>query len=291
MGRFHGMYALSMIELLAVGVALCAFVRARAYRSFPAFGIYLVTLAILCMALDLPFRGFHFAFAGKLVGPAIYSNACWIVQLAAAATAFMAMQEILKRFMRSLPALGRLGLIGSRWVAATSVLVAVVLAIFPLDPKQDALAAATRGVMGCISVLALSLLAFIALSMRNLRLSPRSRDFGVAFGLAMIACAELFRTAFAFGRSNMAPAAYDFSRIVVSLAACGWTIYFLVEDYASEPAILPESSPLARWNHIAGAIAAHEPQMALKPSSGFFLEDVVGAVDRVLEKHPVNTTG
>ena len=85
--------------------------------------------------------------------------------------------------MQPLPALGRYGLMAFRWVTLTSVLIALAMALYPMNPNRDPLVAVTSGAMRCASILELCLLAFIVVSMQTLRLSARSWEFGVSHGI------------------------------------------------------------------------------------------------------------
>ncbi len=202
----------------------------------------------------------------------------------------LAIQEVFRHLMRPIPGLGRYGLIAARWVTLTSVLLALAMALYPtMGQNRSLLVAATGGAMRCLSVLELCLLAFVLVSMHALRLSPLSREFGVALGLGLTAGADLFGSAFAFGHPTLASIANYGSLIVVTLAAGVWMLYFLRPQPEARQALMPLASPLQRWNEIADALGQPAPQISLGLSTECFLQDVEKAVDRVLEKNSLNT--
>jgi hypothetical protein len=164
------------------------------------------------------------------------------------------------------------------------------MSIFPAGLNQNLLVVATSGAMRCMSILELCLLVFILLSMQTLHLSLKSKEFGIALGLAMIASAELGGSAFAFGHSTMASVANYASQIVVTLAAAVWAVTFSRPAVERQAIQLAQSSPLHRWNEVARALAEPAQQIALGSSlqGTFFLQEVEKAVDKVMERNSMN---
>ena len=159
------------------------------------------------------------------------------------------------------------------------------MAVYPMAQNRNLLVAATSGAMRCMSILELCLLAFIIVSMQTLRLSLRSREFGLALGLGMIAGADLFVQPLPSANRLSLFAGYG-DQFVVTLGSAVWMIYFMRPAVEAHTIILPTSSPFRRWNEVAAALAPPAPHIALTPSpSNFFLQDVEKAVDRVLEKN------
>jgi hypothetical protein len=281
---------MSVMEVLLLAATWCAYAKSKSYREFPAFGAYLTCRLFVQIALISLLYGVRFSLIEKHVAYGIYYYSYWIGYLAGAGFALLAIQEIFKYLMKPLPGLGRYGLMAFRWVSLSSVVVALAVAVYPTASNRSLLVAGTGGAMRCMSILELCLLAFIVVSMQALRLSPRSREFGVALALGMIAAADLFGSTFAFGHSTLASVA-DFScQVVVTLGSAVWLIYFIGPTIEAHAVALPVSSPILRWNEIAGAFAPPAPQVTLAPgTSNFFLQDVEKAVDRVLEKNSGTT--
>jgi hypothetical protein len=283
-----GVDILSVVEPILLGIGLFVLIRRRAYSDFPAFCGYLVFRVVIYAALSLLLHGAHMGLIERHLAYKTYYFIYWIGYLAGAGIAFFVIQEVFLHLMAPLAGLRRLGLIAFRWVVLTSVLIAAVLSMLPAGSNRNLLISATSGVMRSMSVLELCLVAFIALSMQSLQIPLRSRDVGVALGLAMVASADLFGSAFAFGGSNISSAANYSCQLLAILAIGVWIAYFLRPEPEKAPIMLPATSPLLRWNEIANALGHPPPQVALGTSSDFFLEDVEKAVDKVLKKNLAN---
>jgi hypothetical protein len=281
----------SVVEPVLLAGTWYSYARSKAYRGFPAFGAYLACrLAVLASLVGLIYA-VRFSLLEKHTAYAIYYYVYWIGYLIGSGLALLAIQEIFKYLMKPVPGLGRYGLAAFRWVTVTSVLIALATAVYPITQNQSVLVAATSGAMRCMSILELCLLAFIIVSMQTLRLSPRSREFGISLGLGLIAAADLFGSAFAFGHSTLSSFAGYSAQFVVTIGSVVWMIYFTRPAVEAHTVTLLASSPLRRWNEIAGALVPSAPQVTLTPSpSNFFLQDVEKAVDRVLEKNSGNAT-
>jgi len=289
MNHFFGANLLSILEPVLLGLTWCVFMRNQAYTRFPAFAAYLTCRLGIFVVLSVVLRALHLGLIGNHIAYVTYYYVYWLGYLVGAAMAFLVIQAIFGHIIEPFPALQRIGLVGFRWATATAVLIAVTLAIFPVGANHDLLIETTSGVMRCISILELCLLAFILLSMHTLQFSPKSREFGIAVGLAMIAAAELAGSAFAFGHSTMASAANYASQVVVTLAALVWTAYFVRPAVERGVNRLTQSATLLRWNEVADALAEPAPQVYLgAPAESFFLQDVEKAVDKVMQRNAVN---
>jgi hypothetical protein len=276
----------SVVEPVLLAGTWWAYARSKAYRGFPAFGAYLACRLAVCASLVGLIYAVRFSLLEKHTAYGVYYYVYWIGYLIGSGLALLAIQEIFKYLTKPLPSLGRYGLVAFRWVTLTSVLVALALAVYPVAQNRNLLVAATSSTMRCMSILELCLLGFIIVSIQALHLSPRSREFGVALGLGMIAAADLFGSAFAFGHSTLSTLAGYGAQFVVTLGSAVWMIYFMRPALEAHTIILPASSPFRRWNEIAAALVPPPAHVTLTPSpSNFFLQDVEKAVDRVLEKN------
>jgi hypothetical protein len=280
---------LSVVELIFLAATCCAFVRGKVRRDFPAFGVFVAwrlgvyaSLLAILQAVRLSGIDRHLAYA-------LYYYVYWVGYLVGAGTALLVIHEVFRHLMRPIPGLGRYGLIAARWVTVTSVLLSLAMALYPMGQSRSLLVAASGGAMRCMSVLELCLLAFIVVSMQSLRLSPWSREFGVALGLGLIAGADLFGSAFAFRHSTLASIANYGSQIVLTLASGLWMVYLLRPQPGGAQELALQSSPLQRVNEIAGALPQPAQHAGLALSTDCFLQDVEKAVDRVLEKNSLST--
>ena len=274
-----------------LGTAVYAFVRAKAYKVFPAFGAFLIFRLVVDLVLDCVLQSAKLSILEKHLAYHIYYYTYWVSYLVGAVIVFLVIQEIFSHLTKLLPGFGRLGLLVFRWVALISVLVAVALSIRPGQLNWHLLVSATSGVMRCMSVLELCLLAFVIVAMQTFQLSPRSREFAVALGLGLIAGAELFGSAFAFGHTTMATVASYSGEIASILAASIWAVCFLLPlEPVSRLGTSPVLSPLAaRWNEVTDALGHPRARIAQGGATHFFLQDVEKAVDKVLENNSGNS--
>ena len=280
-----GFHYVSFVELLVLTGALWAFLRARTYRIFPAFGAFLLSRLIIDLALNSVLQCVRLGILEKHDAYQIYFYTYWGSYLAGAVIVFLVVQELFGRLTKLLPSSGRFFLLGFRWVTVISVLAAIMLTIRMRELNWSLVASATSNVMRCMSFLELCLLAFVIVAMQTFQLSPQSRDFGITLGLGLMAAAHLFESAFAFGHTSMATVANYSGEIASVLAAAIWAGYFLREtETAVKPLITSSSLPpvAARWNEISDALSNPRTRAA---STRLFLEDVEKAVDRVLENN------
>lgn len=278
----------SVVEPVLLAGTWWVYARSKAYRGFPAFGAYLACRLAVCASLVALIYAVRFSLLEKHIAYGIYYYVYWIGYLVGSGFALLAIQEIFNNLTKPLPGLGRFGLVAVRWVTSTSVLIALVMAVYPIAQNRSLLVAATSSAMRCMSILELCLLAFIVVSMQTLHLSPRSREFGVALGLGMIAAADLFGSAFAFGHSTLSSFAGYGAQFVVTLGSAVWMIYFMRPALEARTFISPASSPFWRsMEELAAGLAPPPDQVtrALSAPTSLFLEDVVTAVDRVLKKN------
>jgi len=284
-----GRDVLSVVELIFLAATCCAFVRGAVRRDFPAFGVFVAWRLGVYASLLAILEAVRLAGIDRHLAYALYYYVYWVGYLVGAGTALLVIHEVFRHLMRPIPGLGRYGLIAARWVTVTSVLLALAMALYPIGQNRSLLVAATGEAMRCMSVLELCLLAFILVSTQTLRLSPWSREFGVALGLGLIACADLFGSALAFRHSTLASMANYGSQIVLTVASGLWMLYFLRPQPEGRTEPVLQASPLQRWDEIAGALGEPAQHAGLVLPTDCFLQDVEKVVDRVLEKNSLNT--
>lgn len=274
----------SIIATVVLGLAWCVFMLHRAHRQHPAFCAYLSCRLGAYGMIILAQRAAGAGLIDSDVLKTIHYYTYLVGYLAGAGLAFLVIQSVFSRLIEPFPGLHRFGMVAFRWATATSVLIALASAVLPAALNADVLVDVTVAVTRCMSILKLCLLAFILFSMQSLRFSPKSRDFGIAVGMAMIAAGDL--AASAYGHSSAASMANYASQIGMTLAAGVWVVYFL-RATAQEPRVrVSQSSALNKWNEVAAALTEPPPQIALgAPSNTFFLHDVEKAVDKVMERN------
>ena len=166
-----------------------------------------------------------------------------------------------------------------RWAAIASVLVtATTLTSITFGPQ--ALVQIGVQMMRCVGTAELCLLAFLMLSMKAIGLSPRSRPFGMALGLGIMAATDCIESTVAAVHLTMSPAMQTIfeSASVVTLGL--WIAYSALPEPARKPITVAVNSAIYKWDQIASALGHKGTQVAVQPSPSFFLVDVEKVVER-----------
>ncbi|MGC1360376.1 MAG: hypothetical protein WA826_04310 [Silvibacterium sp.] len=267
-----------------------AILKAGLSKRFPAMTFYLALRCATDAGLYFVLNEHHFLSVSLRAQTLTYYYGYWACYAIGAVAIFFVLQEIFKTLMDPLPGLQRLGLLAFRWVSVASIVIVLATTVLPSHRAANSdVFLATLGVqlMRCISILEICLLAFLALSVHSLGRSFRSRVFGIGLGFGLEAAAALISSALLAKHS----AIWSLGNSVLETAAIGtllvWSTYFLLPEPHEErsPITLPVTSPLIRWNEIAGALGQRAPHVALgATSSAFFLKDVEQVVDKFLTK-------
>ena len=283
----HGLVA---AEPLLNLIALMAILKAGLSKRFPAMTFYLALRCLTDAGLYFILNEHHFLSVSIRTQTLTYFYSYWACYAVGAVVIFFVLQEIFKALMDPLPGLQRLGLLVFRWVSVASIVIVLATTVLPSHRAANSdvfLASVGVELMRCVSVLEICLLAFLALSVHSLGRSFRSRVFGIGLGFGLEACATLISSAMLAKH----PGIWSLGNAVLETVAIGtlvlWGTYFLLPEPLAErgPITLPVTSPLIRWNEIAGALGQRAPHVALgATSSAFFLQDVEQVVDKFLTK-------
>jgi hypothetical protein len=281
---------LAYLEPFLWGLALFAFLRTKNHTQFPALRVFLIVRVISAFLL----AGIQHAY---LVAPQMdahllstyYFYSYWISYFVGFAVLLASLLDIFRYTMVSLPGLSRLGLIGFRWAAVVSLLVAFasIATIVPLLGLQGHLEWIVSAIACGLSVLELCLLAFLAVCMRSLGLTFRSRMSGLCLGFGMMAVMDLATAALRSTGVYAWP--NQLSMLVTAAALLIWVAYLVMPEPVRKLAVLPAASPLLRWNDLALALGHSVPEAAAGQNG--FLQNVEGVVDRVLAKNSMGSTG
>src|SRR5271167_2100530 len=134
----------SVVEPVLLAGTWWAYARSKAYRGFPAFGAYLACRLAVCASLVALIYAVRFSLLEKHTAYGIYYYVYWIGYLVGSAFALLAIQEIFKYLLKPVPGPSRDGLVAFfRWVTLTSVLIALVMAVYPIAEGRNLLVAAT----------------------------------------------------------------------------------------------------------------------------------------------------
>ena len=139
--------------------------------------------------------------------------------------------------------------------------------------------------MRCVGTTELCLLSLLLLSMKALRLSIRSRPFGIAIGVGLIAAIDCFESNLLALSFSTVPAwtqaAFEGSAVVTLLI---FLIYSLIPEPTNKPVTLPINSTIYKWEQIAIALGYKGTQVVLEPTPSFFLVDVEKVVERAFTR-------
>jgi hypothetical protein len=291
----HLQALLVQLEPILVLLAAVIFFKSGSARRFPAMGVYLAVRGGSTLLLEALLWHWSPSFTPNL-RYTLYFYTYWVTYIASAVAIFFVIQEIFRHVMEPVPGLRRLGLLAFRWVSIVSVVVTVGAIALPASiaaPNGNRIGPIALQLMRCVSVMEICLLAFLALSTHALGRTFRSRFFGIGLGFGIEAAAELFFTALSVRFPGLTSSANLFAECATLLMLLTWTVYFLLPEpqVERERVVLAPNSSLARWNSLANGLG-QMPQVATAQSStGFFLQDIEGVVERVLAKNPVINGG
>jgi len=168
--------------------------------------------------------------------------------------------SIFRLAMAPLEGLRTLGMLVFRWAAAISVALATAIGFSPHESPVSLLASILSQLQQITGVITLCLLLFVCFAIKPLGLTFRSRVFGVAAGLGVIASSNLIAAAWIAHK----PLLYSGTSgdLIISIGGvCGlltWSAYFHLPEPKRRIIVLPTTSPFLRWNQIS-EILGDEP--------------------------------
>ncbi len=284
------LHALVAVEPWLNLIALLAVLRAGVSKRFPAMTFYLAFRCFSDAALYFILSERHFLAVSVRTQTLTYVYTYWTLYLLGAVAIFFALQEIFKAVMEPVPGLQRLGLIMFRWVGVACVVILFGMTALPShrNGSNDIFLATVAAQMArCVAIFEICLMAYLALTVHSLGRSFRGRVFGIALGFGLEASGDLICSLMYSKPGAIWSLANLFLMVGTTVAVLTWTVYFLLPEPAEEraPITLPVTSPLLRWNDIAGALGQRPAHVSLgATSSAFFLQDVEQVVDKFLTK-------
>jgi hypothetical protein len=284
MSSQFAMSLMSVAEFAGWAALALLFWRKSLSRRFPAMGAYLALRLSAAPVLLLLLHGNSIFFPSNqwLI---LYFFVFWAVYITSVVLLYFVCIEVFRSALSAFPGLMKLGLVVFRWAVLPSVIVTFSSISFA-HKGVLVIPEIAFGLMRAVSILELSLFAFLCLSLSALRLSVRDRAFGIALGFGMISANDF--VAASLQSLNVALTAplqvvYE-SMILVALGT--WIVYFILPEPAHKPVMVPVNSTIYRWNEIASALGHTGTQVAV-PHAGNapFLTDVDSVVDRVLARN------
>lgn len=282
--------ALSVCEAALWLMGGLLFWRKNLQKQFPSMGIY---LSLHCLAVPLMlflyyaqnkhmFNNYAFSF---------YFFSYWSLYIVSALLLYQICTELFRSALTSFPGLQNLGIVIFRWVLIASVTVSITTFSFTYR-LASLLPDITVAFMRTVSVLELCLLAFLALCMNKLNLSPRSYTFGIAFGFGLLSVSDLvFAAACTFHRLYTLTSTVQFITETVNLIGIGvWVAYFALPEPTEHPVLIAANSTIYRWEAIASALGHTGTKVVVQqPVGSFFLNDVEQVVEKVISRNLKNS--
>jgi hypothetical protein len=262
--------------LLSV-IACAVFLRSGMRRKYPWMSSYLLVRAITGVILEFVLYGPLLASAQTYTK--IYFVVSWASYLALNSLLFLGCLDVYRQAMVTLPGLARMGTTVFRWAAVASVLVTATT-LTSLDFGANMAMKIGVQLMRCIGTAEICLVALLLLSTKAIGLSPRSRPFGIAVGLGIMAsvdCAQATIASMQAETSRVAQGIFDAASLTTLLL---WVGYAALKEPARKPITMGINSALYKWDQIASALGHKGTQVAVQPSPSFFLADVEKVVER-----------
>lgn len=280
------MVAAEFLITAAVGVL---FWRKGLQKRFPALNIFLClkvaaapvfAVLILLQSHSTGRSLFH-----------IYFYTYWSVYIASALVILFVCKEIFCTALAAFPGLVRLGAIAFNWAAVISVVLSLSTVDWWKHGSLRYISVVAFNLMRSVSILELSLLAFLCVSMNAFRLSVRDLSFGLSLGFGVLAANDFIAALF-LPRNVALTDPLQFALEGCTLVGlCVFGVYFVLPEPERKPVIVAASSTVFRWNEIASALGHTGTRVAVQEaSSGFFLSDVERVVEKVLARNMQQNT-
>jgi hypothetical protein len=270
---------MSVVEFLLWAVLAYFFWAKKLQKRFPAMGAYLaLRVTSTPLLLAILWWGQHYYDSAYFFG-------YYAVYIASAVLLFFVITEIFRAALSAFSGLQRFGTVIFRWAAVVSVIVSLTTLTFshrgiPSIPEI------AYGLMRSVSIMELSLLAFLCLSMNALQLPIRDLSFGIALGFGTMASGDLIGAAVIKYNSSLNAPIEVFCEAMILGALGVWVMYAVLPEPARKPIVVAASSTIYRWNEIASALGHKGTKVAVPATANsFFLSDVEKVVDKVLTRN------
>ena len=262
-----------------LSIAACVFFfRPNLRKHYPWIFSYLCERAVTAIIVE--FLLFGPLLASPLTYTKMYFLVEWSSYLISAILLFLSCLDVYRQAMAPLPGLVRMGTTVFRWAAIASVLVTATTLTSITSGPQTLVQIGVQ-MMRCVGTAELCLLAFLVLSMKAIGLSPRSRPFGMALGLGMMAATDCIESTMVAMHLTMSPVMQMIFEGTSVLTLGLWIAYSTLPEPARKPITVAVNSAIYKWDQIATALGHRGTQVALPPTApSFFLVDVEKVVER-----------
>ena len=192
----------------------------------------------------------------------LYFFTFWPAFGISAVCAILLTYTIFDSAMQPLKGLQTLGRIMYRWAACISLATALSIAISP-QSGRDPLVLAISQFQRVSAVLILSMMIFVALAIKPMGLSIRSRVFGVSVGTLVVSATSMMQATYLSRMSGM----YNPYALIQMTSSCVaeilWIYYFSVPEPKRKFILLPTTSPFHHWNRIAELLGSEPGYVAI----------------------------
>jgi hypothetical protein len=276
------MSVMSVAEFLLWAVLAYFFWTKNLQKRFPAMGAYLglrvISTPLLLVGLWVQSQpwgsGYYVAYFFGY-----YAN-----YILCAILLFFVCFEVFRSALSAFSGLQRFGIVIFRWAAVVSVIVSLSSTVFA-HHGTPAIPDVAFGLMRSVSIMELSLLAFLCLAMNALQLPVRDLAFGISLGFGLMASNDLIVAALIKYNSSLNEPFQFFYQALTLVALATWTLYAALPEPARKPIVIAASSTIYRWNEIASALGHKGTKVAVPATANsFFLSDVEKVVDKVLTR-------
>ena len=264
-------------DVLLSLAAFAFFMRPNLRRRYPWVSSYLALRALTGIFV------WAMLFGPLLGSPATYTKAYFVIHwagyVASSALLFLGCLDVYRQALAPLKGLVRMGSTAFRWAAVASLVITAttftsVSASMSLVVKVGILA------MRCTGSTEICLLALLMLSMKAIGLSPRSRPFGVALGLGLMAVIDCIESSVSILQLHISPNQQTIFEAAALLSLGCWIAYAAMPELLQQPTMIRADSTIYKWDQIACALGHKGTQVVLEPTPSFFLVDVEKVVDR-----------
>jgi hypothetical protein len=257
------------------------FFRQNLRKQYPWLFSYLSVRAVTSVILGFLLYGP--LLASPLTYTKIYFVVSWLCLLFSSGLLFLSCLDVYRQAMAPLQGLVRMGTTVFRWAALASILVSATT-LTSIGSGPGMIMKIGVQLMRCVGTAELCLLALLLLSMKAIGLSPRSRPFGMAIGLGVIAAVDCAQSSAAVLQFAVSPAIQSALQATTLLTLVLWIVYSLMPEPAIKTVTVPVNSAIYKWDQIASALGHKGTQVVVQPSPSFFLVDVEKVVERAFTR-------
>jgi hypothetical protein len=265
------------LDVLLSIVAWAIFLRPSLRKNYRWMFSYLCVRAVTAAAVWLLMYG------PLLASPMTYTKIFFVVHWASfllgSVLLFLGCLDVYRQALKPLQGLMRMGTSIFRWAAVASILVTATT-FTSITAGPGMLVKIGILLMRCVGTTELCLLALLLLSMKAIGLSPRSRPFGIAMGLAVMATIDCAESSVAVLHVIITPHVQSLFEALTLITLVLWVAYAALPEPVRKHVTVRADSTIYKWDQIAQALGHKGTQVALQPAPSFFLVDVEKVVER-----------